>query len=273
MRKIIHLQTACLLLAGFILYSCSKDNSVGPINPPESSYKKLITIDTSNFKFELYSKEGTDFYAGYNEIGLKVFINGQEKKDNYCRFTALMHHLGGSSHVTPVKEKFYFDQNEGLYTGYACFIMISDSTSVWEADFNYKDETTYRKKKFWVIPGQGHQMRYWLDINTNLLYLITLIQPKNPVIGLNSFKCILHRTFDQTKYFEVDSAEMFIRPWNPATGQGSNSNINPTWQSNGIYEGKANFTTTGLWYVYDSIKYNGNYITSNPPLNFVFDVK
>jgi hypothetical protein len=83
---------------------------------------------------------------------------------------------------------------------------------------------------------------------------------------------ILHTTADQTKYNEVSNAQMYIRPWMPTHGHGSSSNVNPVFTSYGKYEGKANFTMPGQWYVFDSIIVNNQTIT-NQYLYLVFDVR
>ena len=83
---------------------------------------------------------------------------------------------------------------------------------------------------------------------------------------------ILHKTPDQENYTEVNNAQMFIRPWMPSHGHGSSNNMNPVFTSNGKYEGKANFTMPGKWYVYDSIVVN-NQTISEPSLYLDFDAR
>jgi hypothetical protein len=157
--------------------------------------------------------------------------------------------------------------------GYACFIMLSDSTSFWFGDYNYNNEFEIKQRNFDVTLGTGSQMRFFLHLPTSRIYLLTLISPKLPVVGLNEYKSILHYTLNETVYYEADSAVMHIRPWMPSHGHGSSSNINPVHTKNGIYEGKVNFTMPGQWFVYDSIKVNNDWITPTPPIYFVFDVR
>jgi hypothetical protein len=125
-----------------------------------------------------------------------------------------------------------------------------------------------------VVLGVGNQMSIWLDTipNPDILYYLTLITPKDPKVGLNDFKVILHQTTDNTVYYEVNDAQMFIRPWMPSHGHGSSSNINPVFTTHGKYEGKANLTMSGQWYVYDSIVIN-NHTASAPSFYLVFDAK
>ncbi|MCE1165996.1 MAG: FixH family protein [Bacteroidetes bacterium] len=269
MRKILF--TALMAL---LFYSCSKDNSVNSVNNPvNSDYIKLFSVDTTGVRYEVYSRTGSSFFVGYNEIGLKVFINDAEQKTGYVNFTPVMYHAVGPGHGTPVSPKFYYSDSTGLFTGYVSYIMLSDTTSRWFGDYGYNGGNFVRHKEFSVIPGTGNQMHFWLGEGSSLLYLLTVVAPKNASIGLNDYKCILHSTADQYIYNEVDSAKMFIKSWMPSHGHGSSSNVNPFSLGNGMYKGVANFTMAGQWYLYDSITVNGSFITPNPTFYFVFDVQ
>ena len=204
----------------------------------------------------------------------RVYLNNIEQKTGYVNYIPIMYHVAGPGHGTPVKEKFYYDDSKGLFTGYVSYIMISDSTtSFWYGDYGYNDGNYIRHRNFDVITGTGNQMHFWLGTGSTLLYLLTVVSPKDAKVGLNDYKCILHSSYDQFTYTEVDSARMFIKPWMPSHGHGSSNNTNPVFLSNGMYQGTANFTMAGQWYLYDSIMVNGSYITPNPTFYFVFDVR
>lgn len=268
MKKII------LILIFFVstLYlSCKSEN---PVNTGEvtNDYIKILTIDSGNYRIELYNRISNVLYVGYNEIGFKVFSNGIEEKTGFLKYRPVMYHLNGYGHTTPVQSDFYYDNSVGLFTGYVCYSMLSDSTSMWFGDYNYNNQFSINHRQFDVILGIGSQMRIWLDLNTNILYYMTLYSPKNPQIGLNNFKVILHKTVDNYIYSEVDSAKMFIRPWMPSHGHGSSNNSNPILLNHGRYEGVVNFTMPGQWFVYDSIVVNNSTISTSS-LYLVFDVR
>jgi len=261
-----------LILLVLVFASCNKEN---PVTPEEkgNNYSKVLTVDSANLKIEMYNNNSSLLYVGYNEIGFKVFVDNAEKKTGFLKYTPIMFHTVGHGHSTPVQNEFTYDNSKGMFTGYVCYSMLSDSsTSFWFADYNYNNEFTIKKKQFNVVLGVGNQMSIWLDLNTNILYYLTLISPKDPRVGLNDFKIILHQTTDNTVYNEVNNAQMYIRPWMPSHGHGSSSNINPTLTSHGKYEGKANLTMSGQWFVYDSIIVN-NQTVSTSSLYLVFDAK
>jgi hypothetical protein len=262
-----------LLIFTVIFASCGKDNSVAPVDPVTNNYVKVLTVDSANYKVEMYNDNSNFLYVGYNEVGFKFFENNVEKKTGVFKYIPVMYHTVGKGHSTPVQPEFTYDNAKGMFTGYVCYSMLSDSsTSFWFADYNYNDEILIKKKQFNVITGVGNQMRIWLNPVDTILYYLTLITPKDPLVGLNDFKVILHQTSDQTSYSEVNNAQMFIRPWMPSHGHGSSSNVNPVLTSHGRYEGKSNFTMPGQWFVFDSIVVNNQTIT-NQYLYLVFDAR
>ena len=259
----------------FILILSSCRDSV--TNPPANnvvSYKKVTIIDSAGTRFELWNLGDSLLYAGYNEIGFKVFVNAAEQKTGFVKFTPTMHHQGGSTHTTPVSNIFNYDEQKSMYTGYACFLMASDSsTSFWFGDFNYNDEMIIKLRLFTVNFIPDFKMRFFVDTSTMLLYSLTLISPENPVIGSNEFKCIMHRQDNRNVYWEVDSAEMSLRTW--ANNKFDfNINIqNPVWIGGGRYQGIVDIPGTGKWVTNDSIKYQDHIITENPPPQFYFKIK
>lgn len=252
-------------------YSCS-DNITNQVNSSgTSSYFKVISVDSADMKFELWNLESSNLYPGYNEIGFKVFINGTEKKNGFVKFIPLMYHTGGSSHTTPVKEYFYFDESKSMFTGYICLLMASDSsTSFWFADYNYNNEKIIKQNRFEVVQSNDNQMRFWYDASTLTTYSLSNISPKfKPAVGKNEFKCILHKKDTSEIYYEVDSAEMHINAY-LIQSTPLPYNINPVWIGNGTYSGSVEFSSRGEWMVTDSVKYKGRLITGTTPPKFFF---
>jgi len=258
------------LISALLISACNKDNPVIP--ETSGSFSKVLSFDTAGYTFEMYSMSGNSLFIGYNDIGFKIYNNGIEKTSGFVKFTPVMYHFT-STHSTPVSSNFLYNTEKKLFTGYVSYIMYSDSGSVWTGTFNYNNELTVSNKPYTVYPRNGIQMQYWLNTQTSNYYLLTLIEPLEPKTGLNEYKLILHRTTNDFDFYEVDSAEFYIRPWMPSHGHGSSNNVNPIFKGNGKYEGIVNFTMPGQWYVYDSIKVNNNFITPTPSSYFVFDVR
>jgi hypothetical protein len=233
----------------------------------------IYAVEESNTKFELYSATANKLVTGYNDLGFKVFINNQEKIDGFVKFFPKMYHFTGSiMHSSPTSPSFLFDQSKSMFMGYASFFMVSDSNSDWYGFFNYNDAASIDSVIFNVELSSTSQVKYFVDYYAGDSYYLTLVSPFYPKQGPNNLRCILHKSNDDIIFAQIDNAEMFIRPWMETMGHGSSNNIHPIYRGGGIYEGTANFNMSGIWYVYDSIKVNGNYITPAPPPKFIFDI-
>ena len=263
-----------IIIFAIIITGCGSENSVTPENNTNTgTYTKINTIEKNGVKFEQYSSTGTSLYYGYNDIGFKVFIGGSEKNSGFVIYQPKMFHFPGSPwHSSPVSSSFNYDTEKQMFIGYVCFTMVSDSSGQWYGDYNYNNESTIDSVMFNVTTNSTNQVRAWDDLIGGHTYVLTLIEPMNAKVGLNNFTLILHQTNNDKVFTEVNGAGMFIRPWMPSHGHGSSNNTNPASLGNGRYSGKANFSMSGGWEVYDSIYYNGGTITKSPHPKFVFDV-
>jgi hypothetical protein len=261
-----------VLLGGIFFTGCKSENPSEPVNTATSNYIKINTIESGNTKFELWSATGNMLCYGYNDIGFKVLIAGTEKKSGFVNYQPKMFHFPGSPwHSSPVSSVFNYNTDKQLFTGYVSFTMISDSSGSWFGYYNYNNEAAIDSIVFTVTTNSTNQVRAWDDIVGGHTYVLSLIEPMNAKVGLNNLTCILHQTNNDKIFTEVNGAEMFIRTWMPSHGHGSSSNVNPTTLGNGKYSGKANFSMSGGWEVYDSIVYNGGTITKSPHPKFLFD--
>ena len=264
-----------VLLSALFIYSCKSDSPVESDPPPApSDFIKIITIDSANIKFEVWSATANNLVYGYNSIGFKVFVDNQPKNTGYVKFFPKMYHwLGSPMHSSPVSPSYLYNSEKELFIGYTSFLMPSDSTSFWIGSFNYNNEVSIDSASIVVIPYSFGKFTSFTDQVAGYFYIITLVNPYVPVQGPNIFQCLLHRTNDDIHYEEIVGAEMFIKPWMEAMGHGSSGNVNPVYIGGGIYQGKANFTMAGLWAVYDSIRYQSRFITPSPLPRFLFNVQ
>ena len=74
---------------------------------------------------------------------------------------------------------------------------------------------------------------------------------------------------------QINDAEMFLRVYDLDSSNISTGNISPTGNSDGIYRGIINMPYAAQWKTIDTIKYQGRYITNNPPPmpDFYFDLR
>jgi hypothetical protein len=254
-----------------IFSSCSSNNPVTP--PVSSNYNKVYSAETGNTKFELYSATSNSLVSGYNDIGFKVYIDAQEMNSGYVKFYPKMYHhfIGSPTHSTPMSPKFYYNSEKNLFLGYAAFIMWTDTSTDWFGWYSYNDLNRVDSVVFSVQQSPLAQMKSFVDNTTETEILMTLVTPFNPKQGLNDFQLLCHRTINSIDYWEADSLEMYIKPWMQLMGHSSPDNVNPVWLGGGMYKGKINLNMSGEWYIYDSVKYNGTFITPTPPPKFIME--
>jgi hypothetical protein len=261
-----------IIAAAITFYSCNTENPV--TNTSDGVvYYKVSTQESGSVKFEVWSATGQNLYYGYNDIGFKVFVNGTEKTDGFVKFKPLMIHFPGQTgHSCPRSDYFYYDNTKSLFRGYVCFSMISDSSGEWTGYYNYNNQSFVDSLPF-MVQYSAAQLLGWDDVLGGNSYVLTLIKPNNPALGLNDFECMLHKDIGNNDFAEVDSAQMIIKPWMVTHGHGSSNNTNPVLIGGGRYKGKTNFTMPGGWLVYDTIRVNNVLVTKNNPPSFRFEVQ
>jgi YtkA-like len=270
MHKIVRILA---ISAAIVIYGCKSDPvSIEEGSSPEG-YVKIHTAAQNGATFEVWSATSANsFIYGYNDIGFKVLIDNVEQTTGFVKFIPTMYHgLGGPRHTTPTDDIFNYNTDKSLFTGYVVFMMY-DTAAFWAGRFNYNNTSAVDSFPFQIQYSSLSQVLGWDNVNTQRTYLLTLISPRSPRLGLNAIDVLLHESADLQSFTEVESAEMFIRPWMESMGHGSGNNTNPVSLGGGKYRGEANFTMAGEWFLYDSIKVNNQFITRTPPPKFIFDV-
>ncbi len=261
-----------LIIIALVFYGCGKDNPIVNGNNDPSDYVKIFNAESGINKFEVYSKSSSNFIYGYNEIGFKVYINNAAQTSGFVKFKPTMYHgINGPSHSVPVPEQYNFDSEKSMFTGYAIFIMY-DTSAFWAADFNFNNTMRIDSAIFTLNYSTKTQIVAWDNSILEKTYFLSMIKPDIPRVGLNDLILMLHETDDMFSYSEVNNAEMFIRPWMESMGHGSSNNTHPAMISSGRYKGVVNFNMPGEWYLYDSIKVGGDFITNSPAPKFILQV-
>lgn len=269
MKKFLLLIICCIFL-----YSCKSNNPVSSDNEIiPANYVKVDSVYTGSWKFVLWSATSSKLNYGYNEIGFKVYNGATEMKDGYFKYIPVMTHIGVSGHGCPVKSNLSYNSDLGLFNGYVCLTMYSDSVSVWKASYDYNGAAKIDSVPFYINNSSNDYIRIWTDLAGSNNYIMTLVSPLTPQLGLNNYSVMLHSTHDDVTYTEIDNASFGILVWMVAHGHTSSNNINPVSKGGGKYTGQVNFTMSGGWTVYDTIKVGGTDITNNNPPRFNFKVE
>jgi hypothetical protein len=261
-----------LIIISSAFISCGNDTILN--NNTGDTYQKIITAESGNNKFEVWTLNNDTLMTGYNKVGFKVFENGNEKNSGFVKFYAKMFHFTSNEfHATPVEPVYQYNSSLGMFTGYIIMLMPSDSTSRWYGYYNYNDEFSVDSVRF--DAGWDHLTKFkiFTDLTAELSYLITITTPQSPILGFNDFSCLLHESPDFVSFTQVNSANMFLKAKLDSLNHYSDGNVNPVYSGDGIYKGKVNFDYSGGWKVYDSIYYNNRCITQNGTPYIYFEVR
>ncbi len=269
MTKIITI----LSLTSLILFAGCGDNTIPLSVNTGDTYQKIISAESGNIKFEVWTVNNDTLMTGYNKVGFKVYDNGVEKNSGFVKFYAKMFHFTSSEfHATPVEPVYNYNSQLGMFTGYIIMMMPSDSTSRWYGYYNYNNELNVDSVRFDVGWDRKTKFKIFTDLGAQLSYLITMTSPSTPVIGNNEFSCLLHESPDFVDFTQVNTANMYLTVRLDSLNHTSDGNENPHYSGSGLYKGKVNFDISGGWKVFDSIYYNNRCITQNGTPYIYFDV-
>jgi hypothetical protein len=205
----------------------------------------------------------------YDSLNLKEKIT-----DAHIHFMPLMTMGMGSDSMQqscPTEDPNETALND-VFWGAVTFIMPSDTANSWKLSVMVHNHKINKEGKadfeisvdnpattvLSVFPSQSAD---------HSLLVLTLVQPKDPKVGLNTIEFTIYRTTDLMYFPPDDSYTIEINPEMPAMGIESSGNVNPVNTSLGHYKGKVNFTMTGEWRVNVLVKKDGITISDNKYFN------
>ena len=261
-----------LALLGLIFFSACKSDS--PVTPTteNTNYTNIFTAEQGNTKYEIWSTTSTSsLMTGYNDVGFKVYVNSNKISSGSVSFTPVNYSFAGLK-SSPVSRTFSYDAAKEMFTGYMNFFIASDTgANYWIGWLTCNGSYLVDSVNFVVHINHSAQVITFPDISSGTNVYMTLMQPMTPKQSLNDFNIMVHKSADGINFYEADSLEMYIKTWMPLMGHSSSDNINPVASGSGVYKGKINFNMSGSWYVYDSLKFNNNFITPSPAPKFDFE--
>ena len=208
-----------------------------------------VTVDSAETIVSLYAEDSLQ--VGYNRvyISLKSTDDGHEVDDAHLMLMPMMDMTDmGMMHSSPY-EMPSEELIDGYFHGAVVFTMPSYDEGHWTltVDFHnhHNDKEGTAVFDLWINNSS--------DVKTFTAgtdkYIMTLIDLKEPVVGLNDFEIGLYKKQTMMSFPPVTNATVVIEPTMPSMGHGSSNNVNPVHTSNGHYLGKVNFTMTGDWQV------------------------
>lgn len=254
-----------------MFFSCKKteETTIDPLTGL-TKLQEGYAIGAST-KVELWGKK--NFYVGYNNIVVVLYdsLNLKEKiTDAHIRFLPQMTMKMGEmtkKHACPIENPQETAEND-VFRGAIVFTMASDANGSWKLAVLVHHHK-YDKEGEIVFdvnvenPDAAVLKMFTTQDADSARLILSMAEPSVPKIGMNDIEFTIHKMKDMMSFPPDDSYTIEIKPEMPTMGHGSPNNVNPVNIGNGHYKGKVNFTMTGTWRIYLTIKKNGNVIAEN----------
>lgn len=264
-----------ITLLALSLFACKKENN----NPENSTLNNTNTNNTSLIKIGetyiigakakavVYSTKA--FETGYNELFVSLFdsIDGTSLSNGHFDISAVMN-MGSMMHGCPVENTEDTVTTNGYFRSAVIFSMPGN-TSQWTLNLffhNHKNNLS-GKGKLGINVNSSSPTKFistTISADSNRVVFMSLIDPKNPVVGVNNFEMTVHEKVSDYVFKPITNYSIEIVPEMPSMNHGSPNNVNPVNAGNGHFNnGKVNYTMSGLWRIKLNIYKNNTLISNN----------
>lgn len=259
-----------LLVVSVTIISCKKTPPPTPEPSPTDDLFKIGSGTAMGYEVNLWGE--TEPFVGYNELYVEVVDPSTNKMVSNMDISFMpMMDMGTMMHSAPM-ESPDGPNSDGLYEGAVVFIMPSTagtwSLSVELSEAGGQPETVDFAPDV-KAPAEARMLTFEGDINQEKLF-VSLVKPMKPEVGINDYEITVHQRQTMMSFPGVDNYSITIEPEMPTMGHGSPDNEDPVSSGNGHYEGKVNFTMTGLWRVHMTIKDGADTVKSNIHFDITF---
>ena len=226
--------------------SCSNDNKNG--SRLDLIQIGEIAVDSAQTLVVLYAEDS--LRVGYNRLYIRMETtdDGHEVDDANITFMPMMDMTDmAMMHSSPFESPSDF--SNGYFQGAVVFTMPSYDMGHWSLNVNFDNHhnNMHGTAVFDLQIGNSGDVKTFTSGMDK--YIMTLIDMKVPVVGLNDFEIGLYKKQTMMSFPPVTGAGVSIEPTMPSMGHGSSNNVNPVHTSLGHYLGKVNFTMTGDWQI------------------------
>lgn len=238
------------LLFSIFFLGCSKDKANTPQPNELEGVILTSTISNTQHRIELYTKEGK-FQTGHNEIFIQVKNHDGTLVNNLTSFTWMpVMNMMSMSHSCPFSTISQVTAKEFTYSGFIVFQMPGNASESWDITFNYSlNGITYTAKDLISVDAAPKRNVENFTGNDSIRYVLALVEPTSPKIGLNDMKALLYKKENAMSYLPVENCTIKINPFMPSMGHGSPNNVDLASVSNGLYQGKLSLNMSGYWYI------------------------
>lgn len=277
--KTIFIKITSIFLISVLLFSCTDDNEVSPVDPLDG-FSKLTEGYAlgASAKVEVWGQK--NFFMGYNKLIVVLYDSLNQKvklTDAHIHFLPLMTmNMNGMimKHSAPVENPEETAINE-VFPGAVAFQMPTAMDGTWKLGVSVHNHKIDKEgeAEFDITvdnPTPSVMTVFSALAPDNNKLVLSILEPSKPKVGMNDIEFTIHRKASMMDWPADDSYTIEITPEMPSMGHGSPNNVNPVSSGNGHYKGKVNFTMTGEWRVNVVVKKAGQAISQNLYFNITF---
>lgn len=253
-----------ILFAGIaLLTACKKDSIEKPTN---DKIKITEAVSENGIKVTLWA-DREQLIVGYNPVYFTITNGDAELKDKTITLHPEMDMMS-MKHSSPVEQPVY-QESQGLYAGAVVFSMPSGEMGTWKLTVTVDGQSTDLNVTIASSPTNTKYTGTFKGTD-DISYTISLVNPSTPKTGLNDLEILINKRESMDSFPPVDDFEIEFNPQMESMNHGSPNNVNPVSTGNGRYKGKANFTMTGDWRLFFTLKRGGEIIVENAYLDILF---
>ena len=241
-----------ILFIALFTTACSSDddnNNNTQINEVEG-LTKIQDIVNSNHTIELFNKTGI-FYTGYNHVTFRIKNTDDDTYYQNANISWMpMMQMPTMQHSCPRSTIEKVADKQTIYEGTVVYQMTGMDGSGWSLTFNYTiDGVDYSVTDTITVSQNSNQNVTSVMASDETRYIIALIEPENPIIGINDLTVGLYKMESMMSFPKVEDYTITLDPRMP--GMGNHSSPNNTDLSYNIsdtlYHGDLSLTMTGYW--------------------------
>lgn len=239
------------------LSSCKKDEAAEPTpaTPATIGLELVQTATDGSYTVELFNTTG-QLKVGYNPVSIRL-KNGSGSavsNANLSWLPMMTMDMGGSTHQHSCPHSAFSPASSDatLLEGHVVFNMASSMMGFWEVTFTYDvgngPHEVVMPVTVLASDSEFHK-EYTSTIGTDsVTYLLALVQPSDPIGGVNNMVVGLYKRVSATEFPVVDGYTIRVDPRMPGMGNhGAPGNVDLTQGADGAYHGMVGFSMTGYW--------------------------
>lgn len=238
-----------ILVISLFSVACSTDDDDSEVNEIKG-LEIIQELSNDTHTIELYNATGA-FLTGYNAISIRVkdkvsntYVENASLSWNPVMQMPTMQHSCPKSVIVKASGK------TTVYEGFIIYQMANLDGSGWTLTVNYAiNGVDYSASKTIIVMQAAKQNVTSFMGSDNKRYIIAMLEPKTPKIGINKMKVGLYKMETMMSFPVVENYKITLDPRMPGMGNHSSpNNTDLTYKAeDNMYHGDLSLTMTGYW--------------------------